>query len=355
MSEATTKHSLGLLCPNCGSPVDVAEGERVVSCAHCELPLYVQGERGIRRWMIQRTVSRAEAEKALRSFYSGMDRARDLKKTAALREIFLVYLPYWRIRAVTTGYACGNVKKDKDRRVPREVEYQSELVWTDAAVDDSEFGVHQLAQKNRRLVPYESDRIHAEGMVFQPTEAADEALAEAKTFFAAMASANHGLDTVFFERYFYLRPRIDLIHYPLWIARYTYRRRVYQVAVDGVSGEVLFGKAPGNVWYRALALAGGMALGNFLLVIVTAIALRILVEFEDGGALLLALAPLGLGLGLILQAYRIFRYSEEIEIRATAAERALDSVTERPSGTLEGGLAAIDDVLNTDLRRNLKL
>ena len=89
--------------------------------------------------------------------------------------------------------------------------------------------------------------------------------------------------------------------------------------------------------------------------VVTAIALRALLELEELSALALALAPLGLGLGLIARSYRVFRYSEEIEIRAAAAERALEKVSGRSTGSLQEGLDMMDKVFNTDLRRNLEL
>ena len=86
MSEATVRHSHGLLCPQCGSPVDVPTGARVVECAHCDQRLYVQGDSGIRRWQIRREIDRDAAAAALDTFYSGMDRARDLRQKAALRD-----------------------------------------------------------------------------------------------------------------------------------------------------------------------------------------------------------------------------------------------------------------------------
>ncbi len=41
--------------------------------------------------------------------------------------------------------------------------------------------------------------------------------------------------------------RLGLVYYPLWVLRYLYRGRSFQVVVDGFNGEVLYGKAPGSV------------------------------------------------------------------------------------------------------------
>ena len=57
---------------------------------------------------------------------------------------------------------------------------------------------------------------------------------------------------------------LALVYYPLWVARYHYRHRSYQVVVDGYNGRVLYGKAPGNTLYRALMLVAGTAPGHLL-------------------------------------------------------------------------------------------
>src|SRR5690606_41752721 len=49
-----------------------------------------------------------------------------------------------------------------------------------------------------------------------------------------------------------------------WVLRYLYRGRAFQVVVDGYSGKVLYGKAPGNTIYRAAVLVASMAVGALL-------------------------------------------------------------------------------------------
>ncbi len=43
-----------------------------------------------------------------------------------------------------------------------------------------------------------------------------------------------------------VRRRNALVYHPLWVLRYLFRGRAFQVVVDGYSGEILYGKAPGN-------------------------------------------------------------------------------------------------------------
>jgi hypothetical protein len=104
------------------------------------------------------------------------------------------------------------------------------------------------------------------------------------------------------------------VYHPLWVLRYTFRQRIFQVVIDANSGKVLYGKAPGNTVYRAGVLVLGMALGAFLAIDVPAGILYASSDSKDsgGGA---ALALLAAGIGVMFTAYRHFRRGEQYEYR----------------------------------------
>lgn len=319
-----TQQTQGLTCPNCAAIVPVPEGVRIVECPSCHIRSFVQGERGVRRWQVARKVERAQAERAVTGFFSGMNKASDLKRNAEIKELFLAYLPYWRVAAMVAGWMFGRVKSGKDSTRPIEVEVMEEMHWNDAAADVSEFGVHQVSISKTDLLPYDDDLLHTEGMVFEPAESPTDALAEAQQHFEYRGRSKKSLASRFFEKFHVLRQQLALVYYPLWVARYEYRGRNYQVVVDGVKGNILYGKAPGNIMYRAAMLVAGMAAGNFILVNGTAIAARlfVFVDSDEDGAALLLCAPAVIGLGLIAAAYQAFRYGEEVETRHKGSEKA---------------------------------
>ena len=348
MTLSNVEDSTGLLCPSCGGVVDVPEGLRVVSCRHCESRLFVQGEKGIRRWQVAAAAEPERVRQRMDAFFRGIDRAPDLRRRAEIRDIFLVFLPYWRVRAIVAGWIFGRVKKDKDSTKPIEVQVFEEMHWTDAATDVSEFGVHQVSVSHRNLVPFDNQQLHAAGMVFEPTESRDDALSEADAFFAHEGKYKRVLKQILFDKFHFLRRQQSLIYYPLWIVRYSYKERSYQAVADGVSGEILYGKAPGNIWYRALMLTGAMALGNFLLVNGTMFALRIAALAEDlDEAAALVVLPAALGLGAIVAGYRAFRFGEMVEMRASGTRKALEKRSK--NGTLKQGMKVLDDLSEGDL------
>ena len=318
-----TNPTQGLICPNCASIVPIAEGARVVQCPACGLRSLIQGERGIRRWQVGRRTERPQAEQAVRGFWSGINKATGLRREAHIRDLFLVYLPYWRVQAFVVGWLFGRVKKGKDETRPVEVEIFEEMHWNDAAVDVAEYGVHAVRLSKDQLEPYDHDLLHSEAMVFQPVESATEANQEAEGYFVERGRSRQTLKQKFFEKFHLLRQRFSIVYYPLWVGRYEFRKRHYQVVVDGVSGKVLYGKAPGNIFYRAAALVAGMALGNLVLVNSCAILFyfgEFLGDGEDSpGAILLAIAAAGLG--LMFWGYNSFRYGEEVEQIDSSAEK----------------------------------
>ena len=346
MAKSSKTH--GLTCPNCGGVVPVPEGARIVACPFCEMRSLVQGDRGIRRWQVTNKIDREKALEAVRGSFSGLNKARDLKREAHIGELFLAYLPYWQVKAFVAGWIFGRVKSGKDSTKPVEIEVMEDMQWVDAATDVSEFGVHQVSVSHNQLEPYDAEILHAEGMVFEPVESRSEALDEARMHFTHRARSKRSLKQKYFERFHLLGRRQTIIYYPLWVARYHYRDRSYQVVVDGVDGDVLYGKAPGNIFYRAIMLVVGMAAGTFILVNGTILAGTAVAATEEGEALALLCLPIAIGLGLIALGYRRFRYGEEVETMQKGAKKA--DLGKRPSGgLLPDGLRILEEFTDIEI------
>ena len=123
----------------------------------------------------------------------------------------------------------------------------------------------------------------------------------------------------------------SVIYYPLWVVRYRFRKRAYQVLVDAEDGSVAYGKAPGNDLYRALMLVATEAVAAF--VGTTAIQLA-------GGRTGVLLIVGGLGLALVIWGWKRFRYGGVvIEGSGVAARpslgRSLRRASHAPFDTLQ--------------------
>ncbi len=345
----TAEKTQGLTCPNCTAVVQVPEGIRIIQCSYCQQRSLVQGERGVRRWQVSRKVEREQALEDVKGFFFGLNKALDLKSKAEIRELFLVYLPYWRVTAFVAGWMFGRIKVDDDDTEPVEVSVMEDMYWNDAATDVSEFGVHRVSLTRQDLQPYDSEILHREAMVFEPSESRTEAMSEAEFYFTSRARTKQNLDSKYFEKFHTLQAQLSMVYYPLWVARYEYKQRNYQVVVDGVKGDVLYGKAPGNIFYRAAALVLGMAVGNFILVnglalVGTMAAVSGNSSSNDEGSFALIFVPLAISAAMIFFGYQAFRYGEEVEQIQPEAKKAGSTSISGVGDFFKFGLEILDDL-----------
>jgi hypothetical protein len=278
----------------------------------------VHGETGVRRYQVPHRVEREQAVKAFQKFLTGkMAVARDAARTAQLNETLLVHLPFWAAWGRCLGWTFGRkrVGSGDDRRLePREVRFAADVTWNGAACDVGEFGVTHIELSGRPLEPFNADQLHRTGMVFEPVGSAQDALETARRDFEERVRSQASQVEVSQSFVRIVRPRQGVVYYPLWVMRYLYRGRSFQVVVDGFSGEVLYGKAPGNTLYRAAVLVGGMALGAFAGVTLPGAILSASNNHNDhplevAGFLFLA------GMVTMYLSYRKFRYGEHYEYR----------------------------------------
>lgn len=313
----------GLSCPQCGGMVPIPEGQQIVACPYCSLRSAVQGERGVQRFQVAQKISRDQAIAALRTFLgSNLAIARDAGRKASLQEAFVVSLPFWSVWARGLGWVLGQkrVGSGKHSRLePREVRSVHELNWTGAACDVAEFGVPSISLDGRLLLPFDPDQLHETGMVFEPVGSASVAQSAASQSFSSKVQRAADLTKVSQTFVRMVNRRLALVYYPLWVLRYAYRNRTFQVVVDGFSGEVLYGKAPGSVGYRAGMLVAGMAAGAFVAVDGAALGLWGLAntsgDDEAGFFLAITGGALLLGGGMMYGGYRAFRYGEHYELK----------------------------------------
>lgn len=348
-----TDQSKGLTCPSCASAVPVPDGARIVTCPACQQKSLVQGERGVRRWQVRRKIDRAQAVETVTQFFGGLNKAIGLKQQAQIQEVFLAYLPFWRVDAYVAGWRLGREKSGDKSTRPVEAEVLEEMQWADAAADVSEFGVQRIAMPHTGFEPFNQDVLSREGMVFEPSESWTDAAAEATDHFTHRARSKKSLTQTYYEKFHVLRERLSIVYYPLWVVRYHYRQRNYQVVVDGVQNKVLYGKAPGNILYRAAALVGGMSIGNLLVVHGTAFAFQVLAYMDSGDddAWAILFIPTIVGIVSMIGGYRAFRYGEEVEHIDQSARKA--ATTKQAADTISSLLNSGGDMLG-EMTRLLK-
>ena len=213
----------------------------------------------------------AAAQAIMKWFRKGVRKEPALKREVQIEESFLAWFPFIRARCDVIGWVLG-IDERKEKRgkrwvtiqTPVERQVSQTIDRTLAGADMSEFGVSRIHLANDEILPLNEDMLRARGMVFRPNRAEEETASA--IFDRALETIKNTTkpDKTSFSWYASTRQKTDLVFYPFWVFRYSFRQRTYQVLVDAEDGTIAYGKAPGNHLWRAFSLVGSCAVASFL-------------------------------------------------------------------------------------------
>ena len=307
----------GITCPACSGELDLSEGLRSFNCKYCGTLLVVKGESGTLKYYVPRKLKKEDAiAKAFDWLDKGMSKAKGLRANAKVEDAFLVFIPYWRVKADVVGWIFGQEKRTSTSNgrtttyyVDVERKIQNSFDRTYSACDVAELGVKKINLTGDTILPVDFESLQREGMMFNIIASEKEAFDYAKNIFSAEARNAVNLYNVTFEHYDLVRENIGIVYYPLWVIRYSFENRTYQVVVDGEDGTICYGKAPGNNLYRAIMGILGTGAGMFL---TTFFGLFLLFEVDEKFPFIAFIISFGLGCYLISRGYKKFRYGGEL-------------------------------------------
>ncbi len=307
----------GITCPSCSGELDIKEGQRSFNCKYCGTLLVAKGESGTLKYYVPRKLKKEDAiEKAFNWLDKGMAKAKGLRANAKVEDAFLVFIPYWRVKADVVGWIFGQEKRTSTSNgrtttyyVDVERKIQNTFDRTYSACDVAELGVKKINLTGDTILPVDFESLQREGMMFNIIASEKEAFDYAKNNFSAEARNAINLYNVSFEHYDLVRESIGIVYYPLWVIRYSFENRTYQVVVDGEDGTICYGKAPGNNLYRAIMGILGTGAGMFL---TTFFGLFLLFEVDEKFPFIAFIISFGLGCFLISRGYKKFRYGGEL-------------------------------------------
>lgn len=308
----------GITCPACNGELDLKEGINTFNCKYCGTLLAIQGENGAAKYYVPKTIKKDDAiNRTYHWLEKGISKAKGLRSNSKIDEAFLVYIPYWRVRADVVGWVFGQEKKTRTVNnttqtyyVDVEKKIQQSFDRTFPACDVAELGVKQVNLTGDELQPVDFDTLQQDGMMFNIVSSEKEISEYAKNDFASYARATANVDRVSFEHYDLVRDDLNIVYYPLWVVRYVFQNRTYQVVVDGQDGTICYGKAPGNNLFRAVTGIFGVAAGMYFLTLFGAFSIA---SSSGKGAFAAYIFSAVLGVFIIKWGYKKFRYGGEIE------------------------------------------
>jgi hypothetical protein len=227
-----------------------------------------KGDRGIRRFYVPLSRTREEILERTKKWFSGFNKASDLKTTAQFTEVFPVYVPFWRVNGAVVGWVLGDEKKGsgKDTKYePVERRVNQKYEYTCPACDVGEFGVKWVDLKGDEILPFDLEEVQRQGMNFEVMTTPTDVLRLCEEEFIKWGESSAKVDRKTFSKLHLINRTFSLVYYPLWIVRYTYKNRIYQVTADAESSDLLFGRAPGNNMYRVFCLMASISIAMFVM------------------------------------------------------------------------------------------
>lgn len=258
-------------CPSCGGTLSLAEGQRLVSCQYCGGESLVSVPGAVPRYVVRQGVSQEEGRAAAQGLLAAPLLPRALRERGRIQEVSLCYVPFHEFTGTRLGtfllrekekipspqaegreegaaFHGGLLQAPVERADTRVI--QQDYVRIGPACELPELGVDRIALESLRrgatpvsLEPFDLVALQSRAVVFAPTKA-PQSFAEESQWRIKVRSARTAL----------VQQRLKILYYPAWQARYLFRGRPYEIAVDGVTGKVLRGRAPAEM-RAALALA----------------------------------------------------------------------------------------------------
>jgi len=330
MEEKKVEVIKGLMCPSCGGTVELSEGHNVLKCGFCGTSLLVMGDEGVIQYHVKSKVPQDNAKAVVKNWFDKFDKDRKLKADAQFTEIFLVHIPFWRSLGQVCGWIFGNKiyhetyrdsrgnTRTTTRKEPVERMVMREYIWNKAACDVSEFGVEEVDNSgiSGNLEPFDHSAAEKQGMVFEPTFSRTDANLEPEKWMLDQAERSVDVDEILFQKLHSIGRKLSVVYYPLWIIRYKFKERNYQVVVDGLSNKLLYGRAPGSTLFRVSMLIGSLMIGNFVL--------TTSLKYYSGGSNEIIIVFALAGIALIIFGFMKFRYGGEVIEGKKAGIRGMD-------------------------------
>ena len=293
----------GLNCPSCGGRVEIDEGDKLVICPFCNTVSLVKGDDEVKTLAYKLQINEKTAMNSAHRWFRHGFKARDLKKESKVTEIYHIYLPFWKYTAKGLGIVCG-YNLTTDAQGNRHKEYKEKQIikdytWSKIACDAGDIGITHLRNYNGTVTLLPEDTA-----TFEATTSKDMAVELGEEEIKKLIEKDAKIENITFQKSFVVPKNFTLLYYPFWVIRYEYKGKMYFLTVDGVTGKVVSGRAPGDSLWQALAIGTGATFSGILTGLAVPGALYINIRL----GILLFIA----GIMIFLWAYSFFRHGSEI-------------------------------------------
>jgi hypothetical protein len=235
-------------CSHCGAPVEFKPGEIIATCKYCGFTTVIETGQAFNfeHSLILNNYTPEQMEGLISDWMrSGFMKPGDLSKKSKIAEKNLAYLPFW----VVSLQATTKYKGIFERIAPpivKEGQIQKEYNWLVLAREASGFPTREYDVPLAGKIPYDFRKIESFAKLLNSEMQRDQALEAARQ----QIDVHHrfllqqDIDKIIEETTAVELKQMVYLHAPVWFIKYAYKGSIYQMIVDGSTGDVLKGDIP---------------------------------------------------------------------------------------------------------------
>ena len=237
-------------CSHCGAPVEFKPGEIVATCKYCGFTTVIETGQAFtfEHSLILNKFDQKSVEDPIHAWMTGgFLKPGDLSKKSKLIEKDLVYLPFW----IVTVEAKSTYKGIFERIAPaivKEGTISKEYDWLVLAREASGFPTHEYAVPLEGKIPYDFRKIEGFAKLLNSEIDRDTALEMAKQQIDERHRflLQQDVDRIIDIKTEVVPKQIVYLHAPIWLIKYEYKGKTYQLIIEGTAGNALKGDIPSS-------------------------------------------------------------------------------------------------------------
>jgi hypothetical protein len=235
-------------CSHCGAPVEFKPGEIIATCKYCGFTTVIETGQAFNfeHSLILNKLDQSTIEVPIKDWMNGgFLKPGDLSRKAALVEKNLVYLPFWVVSAQVKSTYKGIFERIAPAIV-KEGTIDNEYDWLVLAREASGFPTREYKVPLQGKIPYDFRKIEGFAKLLNSEIDRDAALELAKQ----QIDAHHrfllqqDVDKVIEMKTEVTLKQMVYLHAPVWFIKYDYKGKLYQLLIDGATGNALKGDIP---------------------------------------------------------------------------------------------------------------
>ena len=240
-------------CPVCAGVVQLRANRQICRCLYCSASLLLSDVERCARYLLPPKVEGVAVNEKIKKSLQGGRVPSEFIESAKPDSQRLLFLPLFQLKG--TSFVTVENQVAKEKKVDTVVSLRN-IVYHEFATAEGELGLSNLDltslsndDRFKDAVAFDRSAVPEEAQIFT----ADKSAEQIKAVFEQRGVGKQLKRGVYSELF---GSSVSLYYYPFWVVRYPFNGSYYRFFVDGVTGQVLKGRAPENrVWSSVVAQA----------------------------------------------------------------------------------------------------